>query len=488
MRILYIDIDSLRPDHLGCYGYHRNTSPNIDRLAASGVRFDNFYVTDAPCLPSRTALFSGRAGIHTGVINHGGVAAEPFIEGRERSFRSVLSRSSWMHCLRQAGLKTVTISPFGERHSAWHWYANFNEIYNTGKCGMESAEEVSPVALDWIRRNGRTENWFLHVNLWDPHTPYRAPATFGEPFKDSPLPAWLTEDVRQMHWRGVGPHSAQEIPGYDHDVPQLDQYPRQPVQASSMQEVRRMFDGYDAGVLYADDHVGRILNALADQGVLDETVIVVSSDHGENLGELNIYGDHQTADGITTRVPLIVCWPGVTGGVRVDTALHYHLDMAATVVELAGGKVPGNWDGASFAGAFRSGRQEGRDYLVVSQGAWSCQRSVRFEDYICIRSYHDGHHGFPDVMLFDLKNDPHEQFNLAGQRLDLVSRAMALLDDWHGKMMRTASHPHDPMWTVMCEGGPLHTRGNMRKYLERLRRTGRSEWAERLAKQHPNEV
>jgi hypothetical protein len=65
---------------------------------------------------------------------------------------------------------------------------------------------------------------------------------------------------------------------------------------------------------------------------------------------------------------------------------------------------------------------------------------------------------------------------------------MALLDDWHGKMMRTASHPHDPMWTVMCEGGPLHTRGNMRKYLERLRRTGRSEWAERLAKQHPNEV
>src|SRR3569833_4707252 len=129
MRILYIDIDSLRPDHLGCYGYHRPTSPNIDRIAADGTRYDNYYVTDAPCLPSRTALWSGRYGIHTGVINHGGAAADPFVENRNRLNRSTLGRTSWMQCLRNAGLKTVTVSPFGERHSAWHWYANFNEIY-----------------------------------------------------------------------------------------------------------------------------------------------------------------------------------------------------------------------------------------------------------------------------------------------------------------------------------------------------------------------
>jgi choline-sulfatase len=80
-RILYIDIDSLRPDHLSCYGYHRLTSPHIDALAADGVRFDNCYISDAPCLPSRTALWSGRCGFHTGVVNHGGVASEPFREG-----------------------------------------------------------------------------------------------------------------------------------------------------------------------------------------------------------------------------------------------------------------------------------------------------------------------------------------------------------------------------------------------------------------------
>ncbi|MBW2060998.1 MAG: sulfatase-like hydrolase/transferase [Deltaproteobacteria bacterium] len=75
MRVLYIDIDTLRPDHLSCYGYPRETTPNIDRICAEAVRFDNCYASDAPCLPSRSACWTGRFGIHTGVVNHGGLAA-----------------------------------------------------------------------------------------------------------------------------------------------------------------------------------------------------------------------------------------------------------------------------------------------------------------------------------------------------------------------------------------------------------------------------
>ena len=88
MRVIYFDIDSLRPDHLGCYGYHRNTSPVIDSLAKEGVRFNNCYCSDAPCLPSRTALTSGRFGIHTGVVGHGGTAADVRLQGESRGFRS----------------------------------------------------------------------------------------------------------------------------------------------------------------------------------------------------------------------------------------------------------------------------------------------------------------------------------------------------------------------------------------------------------------
>src|SRR5512144_1785372 len=106
MRILYLDLDTLRADHLGCYGYPRSTSPNIDRIAAQGVRFDQYYCSDAPCLPSRTALMTGRFGIHTGVVNHGGTCADPRIDGHRRGFRDSLSSSSLPAFLKRQGLHT----------------------------------------------------------------------------------------------------------------------------------------------------------------------------------------------------------------------------------------------------------------------------------------------------------------------------------------------------------------------------------------------
>lgn len=485
MRILYIDIDSLRADHLGCYGYHRDASPNIDRIAADGIRFENCYVSDAPCLPSRSAMFSGRFGIHNGVVGHGGTAADPFIEGKKRWFSSTLGSTSWMRCLRELGLKTATVSSFGERHSAWHWYANFSEIYNPGQHGEELADDVSTIAIDWIKRNAHLENWFLHLNLWDPHTPYRVPLAYGEPFADQPFPEWYSEEVRLKHWDGCGSWSAREGMGYGGPHPYVGpQYPRQPNTMHSMEEVRRMFDGYDTGILYADEQIGRVLKALEDHKIFDDTVVIISADHGENLGELNIHFDHQTADHCTGRVPLIMRFPGKKWKRQVHSALIYQVDFAATLIELLGGQVPENWDGEGFADSWRAGEDEGRDYLVLSQGAHTCQRSVRFEDYICIRSYHDGYHCFPDVMLYHLESDPHEQHDLAPTHGSIVDHATRLLADWNDSAMRTATHAQDPLWTVLAEGGPLHTRVDLSEFLKRLRDTGRTECAAQIEARH----
>ena len=121
MRILYIDIDSLRADHLGCYGYHRKTSPAIDAIAAEGVRFNQCYTPDAPCLPSRTAFYSGRFGIHTGVVGHGGTAAEPKTQGPGRGFVDSFIEQGLARQLQKLGFHTAMISPFGQRHGA-HWF------------------------------------------------------------------------------------------------------------------------------------------------------------------------------------------------------------------------------------------------------------------------------------------------------------------------------------------------------------------------------
>ena len=471
MRLLYIDIDTLRPDHLGCYGYSRRTSPNIDALARDGVRFEGVHASDVPCLPSRTALLTGRFGIHNGVVNHGGTDADPVIDGAGREFWSSLQRESLPSRLKRAGLTTVSVSSFAQRHSAFHWYAGFDEAYNVGKLGLETADEVFAIAADWLLRKGARDDWFLHVHLWDPHTPYRTPADRGEPFAAEPLPGWLTEEVRRAHWAGCGPHSAQECSGFA-PVPKMQEvFPRQPQQISDMAAVRKMFDGYDTGVRMADEYVGRLLGLLADLGVDGDTAVMLSSDHGETLGELNVYGDHQTADAITTRVPMILRWPGLAPGVR--GALHYQIDVAATLLDLLGVRVPERWHGRSFRDALVSGRDEGRTALVVSQAAWACQRGVRFEDWMYVESRHDAYHLWDDPMLFHLPSDPHEQVNLAAAEPEVVRRAAGVLREWREALLPGAARGRDPHENVMAEGGPYHVRGRLPEYLKRLRETGR---------------
>jgi hypothetical protein len=160
--------------------------------------------------------------------------------------------------------------------------------------------------------------------------------------------------------------------------------------------------------------------------------------------------------------------------------------MAATMIDLAGGTVPDNCDFRSFAARFTAEQPAAlHDELVLSQMAWSCQRSIRWGDWLCMRSYHDGYHGFPPVMLFDVVKDPHLQHDVAPQHPDVCNEALARLDRWMAAMLATAARPDDPMRTVLLEGGPLHTRGQLPAYLKRLRETGRSDGADLLAKLHP---
>src|SRR6476660_3502607 len=99
-------------------------------------------------------------------------------------------------------------------------------MHNTGMGGMESAEHVTPTVLNWLERNAEQDDWFLYVNYWDPHTPYRAPESFGNPFADDSLPSWLTDEVLEKHREKVGPHSASEINMFNNQTsPEFPRYP-----------------------------------------------------------------------------------------------------------------------------------------------------------------------------------------------------------------------------------------------------------------------
>ena len=183
------------------------------------------------------------------------------------------------------------------------------EIINTGKNGMESAEEVSPRVIDWLDRNMEKDDWYLHVNYWDPHTPYRTPESYENPFANDPLPEWLTDEVFEEQLKTkVGPHGPREINMFNDNEDEY--FPKHPGSLSTMEDLRQMIDGYDTGIKYVDDQLGVVFQKLKEAGIWEETAIIISADHGENMGELGIYGEHGTADQITTRVPFIVKWPG----------------------------------------------------------------------------------------------------------------------------------------------------------------------------------
>lgn len=487
MRIVFFDLDTLRPDHLGCYGYFRNTSPNIDSIAAEGVRFDNYYCSDAPCLPSRSALSSGLFGIHNGAVGHGGTAADQTLQGEDRGFRSRFSRTNLFQQFRDAGLHTVSISTFAERHTSYWYYGGFKEMYNVGMGGGERADQVSPIAIDWIKRNAKNDNWFLHINMWDPHTAYRTPEEFGNPFEGDDFfdHTWMTQEIIDEQRKEASPHGVREIGMYDNTP--WPEYPRQPMEIFDMNDYRKLMDGYDCGIAYMDMHIGYILDALREEGVYDDVSFIITSDHGENIGELNSYAEHSTADHITCRIPMIIKWNGGQKGIS-DDSLRYNIDLAPTVADLFGLKKAKIWDGESYAKTITDGESVPRDYLVLSQMAHVCQRSVRFGDWIYMRTYHDGYHNFPKEMLYNIKEDFHETKNVAAEHPDICDQASHMLLDWFDEQMMKSETGVDPMQTVLREGGPYHTRGWLKYYCEHLRKTDRAEEAERLIARHPDEL
>lgn len=476
MRIMYIDIDTLRPDHMSCYGYKRKTTPNIDSIA--DIIFTNYYCTDAPCLPSRASLISGMFGIRHGAVGHGGVSADRRLTGSSREFTDQYDQNNYHNIYKRAGMKTVSISSFPERHSSWWFNAGLDEVYNIGGRGMESGGEVLPLAVDWLERHGAEDNWYLHVHFWDPHTPYRVPPEFGEPFAKEPLDTWIDEELLQRHIKMAGPHTAQEINMYnDRENPK---FPRHPGKISDMAGLKKLFDGYDTGILYADHLFGKILNVLRDKNIFDDMAIIISSDHGENMGELGIYAEHATADYPTCRVPMVMKFPGIAKPL-MDNELHCNIDLLPTMAELLNVPVSEQWDGKSFAQTIKTGVKSGQDSLVLSQMAHVCQRSARFGDWLYIRTYHDGYHLFEKEMLFNLSDDPHETHDVKTTNPEICLKGAKIILDWQDEMMMKSSYLEDPLWRVMKEKGPYHAwpenlvRSN---YLERLKSTGRSEAAE----------
>ena len=447
MRIIYFDIDCLRPDHLGCYGYPRPTAPALDAIAGQGTRFNHYYCQSSPCLPSRTAWLSGRCGIRNGVVSNLGAGAEFRME--THAYGGPMPRNEmFTRQLRAHGYDTISFSNFADRHSAFWFMCGWTEFHTPNlKAGMETAAEVNEPVLRWLEQNATRENYFLHINYWDVHRCYKMAASWADRFKCMPVPAWPDDVAIRGHQEVAGAFTAQ---GQVQDG--VSPFPLMPGSIASREDFAHMIDGYDAAIAYTDSHVAAVLESLRRQAVLDDAVLIVSGDHGDAFGEHGIYSDHVCADECIHHIPLIVRWPGVSKAGAACDALLYNVDFAPTLCELLDLPAPEGWDGASFAANLRGEHGQDREFLVWDHGLYTVQRAVRTKRHLMVETYDDHGYAFEPIELYDMVDDPYQTRNLAPDQPETVGRCRVYREAWVAEQMaKPPSGGADPISLILAE-------------------------------------
>ncbi|MCY0874666.1 MAG: sulfatase [Firmicutes bacterium] len=472
MRIVYIDVDSLRPDHMSCYGYHRHTTPHIDALASEGTLFTHVYCEASPCVPSRASFMSGRFAINHGALTHWGPGGKFYVPSAERYSRRY---PFFPRYLREAGYRTATISSFGDRHQKGWFFAGWSEIHShTLKMGNEDAPEVNAHVLPWIKAHGLEENYFLHVQYWDPHGFYSCPDEWAERFATDPAPSFPDAATIEAQQSDYHPRSARMFHwAITPNIPA-----KMPHTISDRHDFERLINGYDGGIAYMDEHVGQIVAAYRELGIEEEVCFIISADHGESFGEQGLYMEHGMASESVHHIPLIMRLPKGHRRVQtVDTPL-YNVDVMATLVEMVGLAVPPGWDGQSFFSGLEGQPFPTRPWLIMEHGLYACQRAVRDDQWYFIRTYHPGLVLFPPVALYDIHADPHQQHNVAADHPDVVAVMDHRLAEWVQQNRDHHGEIPDPMEAIMHTGPYRYL--TPQDWAERLRDAGLFEEAEEL--------
>jgi arylsulfatase A-like enzyme len=398
--LLLIVVDTLRADHLGCYGYTRDTSPRLDAFARESIVYER-------CESQATWTLASTATLLTGL--------HPFRHGLVRTASGPLSPDAvtLAERLHAAGYATLAYSANNVVTHASGFDQGFDR-FETGRC--VDAGVANDVVKRWVAEASRSPKpFFLYVHYFDPHHPYDDPGG------------------NYARWGGK--------PGEGVDCPDaLNHLIRGEPSGLSEADVASLVAHYDGEIRWADEKIGELLDEYRRLGLLDHTVVVVAADHGEQFLEHGWVRHGSTVFEEETHVPLIVRIPGEAPrrvASRVDLA-----DVAPTVIDLLDLTRDDGLDGVSLA---RIGRQAHPDDVSFSETQHRfdvANGEVRANEQLAVRrgrwklvELHD------TAQLFDLENDPREAVDVALANPDVVESLRRELHAWKTATTRRSLQP-----------------------------------------------
>jgi arylsulfatase A-like enzyme len=385
--VLLVSIDTLRADHLNCYGYTvRPTSPNIDRLAAEGALFLNAFSHASETRPSMASILTSKL---------------PVQFSKSLSLQSVYLYGSYdtlAERLKRNGYYTAAVvtNPWLSQEMG------FGRGFDEYKYGFDMTAAEVRMTAKRLLREVKNRRFFLWLHFMDPHADYvrhtRYERYYDPAYDGRFLNAFSDGDANRF---------------------------KDPAEVLSQADLRHIQALYDGEIFTADEAVGRLMDTLSDLGLRKKTIVVLVSDHGEEFKEHGGTGHDHTLFDELLHVPLIVSWPGrIEPGLRITRTVRC-VDIFPTVLKLAGFDPGIDLEGDDLF----SVQGEEKERVVMSYAGFhhiAC-RSGRYKFIQQLAPYRDWDKGFVPFRLYDLKEDPGELKNVYESRPEVASRLWSQL-------------------------------------------------------------
>ena len=401
--VIIVDIDTLRADHLGCYGYSRATSPNIDAFSEESILFEWAFAQAPNTPPSQSSILTGMY-----PTSHGRIGNEQKIPDRVETFAEVL---------RNSGYATAAFVDGGLMVAGYGMEQGFDVYDDAGG----HLKEIGPKVMRWIdehlrSRDTATQPILLLVHTYDVHSPYElSPDPYRSTFVSevTPPPATFRNDMSKFMadvWnRRLEP-----------DAPTLNEI--------ELQWAKAMYDG---GIRHVDAWFGEFQQYLEKRGLLDNSYVVIISDHGDEFQE---HGSlfHDKIYASVTRVPLIIRPPAAAANRRSDRVVET-IDLAPTLLDALELEIPTTMQGRSLMPILR-GEALGGAFGFSESPYYGRRIAVTAEDLRLILSRKSG-----NVELYRFRHDRLEQNDIAAEHAADVERLTAAIDAWERRVTEAAS-------------------------------------------------